>query len=507
LAGSADDLFNNGMREILYADVGAYPLYVHCFGDILNRRLCVELENKGLLDESKEGPTGAGGTPSWFKIRHYLKSVLKKKPNVKGFDVLFLSRYRPIDIDGADGFKTDYLFTSVINEVSKSHPSPRIALVSVGGHGNLYTDGRVANFSLFEFLSPGLLLKSVVRSVLLRFRYRRIAKRLSTVQKKMFDGSFSLSSLLFYHLLDFCLSKTINSLKPKVVVANDDVLTFKPSTDRDFQLVVLQSALVTEQNERHRSLLFSSFLEDKLLSDYFCASGPQSESLKRKFPKDTKHLVVTGQPRFDKVAKADRIFDKDEICRKFGLAVSGKILFWATETHALPLKENRENIDAVYHALQSLQNVQLVVKLHPAEDQEAPLYRQNRSYTPLIVGGSKDLSELLFVCDLMITKSSTAAIEAAIMNKPIIVLNLSGEPDIMPYVEKGVALGAYRKGDLLRTIKDALHNMKVCEKLAMARDRFVYDYAYVQDGKASERVADLVVGLMKESHGKIITTR
>jgi len=29
----------------------------------------------------------------------------------------------------------------------------------------------------------------------------------------------------------------------------------------------------------------------------------------------------------------------------------------------------------------------------------------------------------------------------------------------------------------------------------------------VQDGKASERVADLVVGLMKESHGKIITTR
>jgi predicted glycosyltransferase len=486
------------MREFLQTNVGAYPLYTHCFGDILNRRLCAKLESDDLFAESKEAPIGAGGTPSAGKIRHYMKSILKK-PNAEECDMLLLSRYRPINIGGADGFKADYLFDSVIDEVHKAHPHPRMALVCIGGHGDVYTDWRVANFSLFEFLSLRILLKSVIRSVLLRLRYKRIARRLSIVQKKMFDSSFSFSSLLFYHLLDFCLSRTISSLKPKVVVANDDILIFKPSTNHHFQLIVLQSALITEQIERHKNLLFSSFLEDRLLSDYFCVSGSLAESLKRKYLKDTRNLVMTGQPRFDNLVKADKLFDKDEICKRLGLIGDRRILVWATETHSLPLKENRENVEAVCAAVKSLENVGLVVKLHPAEDQDAPLYKENPSCTLVIVKGSENISESLFVCDAMITKSSTAAIEAAILNKPIIVLNLSGEPDIMPYVKEGVALGVYKKQDLVPAIKQALYDEKTREKLAKVREKFVYEYAYVQDGKASERVAEIVTRAVKGS--------
>jgi CDP-glycerol glycerophosphotransferase (TagB/SpsB family) len=342
----------------------------------------------------------------------------------------------------------------------------------------------------------------LVRSTLLRFRYRRTAKRLSIVQKKMFDRSLSLSSLLFYHLLDFCLSKTISSLKPKVIVANDDVLTLKPQTNHHFQLVVLQSALIAEQNEKHKSLLFSSFFEDRLLSDYFCVSGSLSESLKRRFLKDTRNLVVTGQPRFDSLAKADKSFDKDEICRKHGLTGDRKILVWATETHSLPLEENRENVAAICAAVRSLENVELIVKLHPAEDQDALLYREDRHCSPIIVSGSENISESLFVCDAMITKSSTAAIEAAILGKPIIVLNLSREPDIMPYVEEGVALGVYKKEDLVPAITQILYDRETRTKLALARKRFVSDYAYVQDGKASERVANLILHLIERSMNK-----
>lgn len=497
----SDDLFSNGMREFLQTNVGAYPLYVHCFSDILNRRSLVKSENKSLLDQGKEGTEAAGGGPGAGKIRYYLKSMLKKKLHVKGFDVLFLSRYRPIDVDEPESFNTDYLFNSVIKEVGKSSLHLSMALVCIGGHGKPYTDKRVCNFSLFEFLSPGLLLKCVARSGQLRFRYMRLAKRLSITTRKTFDRSLSLSSILFYYLLDSCLSKAIIDLKPRVVAANDDVLAFKPSIRHDFHLVVLQSALIAEQSERHKSQLFSSFLEDKLLSDYFCVSGPQSESLKRKFLKDTRNLVVTGQPRFDRLVKAGRASDKDEIRRKLGLSVNGKILLWATETHSLPLKENREIIGAVYHAVQSLQNVQLVVKLHPAEDQDAPLYKESHC-NPIIVKGGENISESLYVCDAMITKSSTSAIEAAILGKPIIVLNLSEEPDVMPYVEQGVALGVYKKEDLPPTIKQALYDEKIRENLARQRKKFVYEYAYVQDGKASERVANLVLRLIEESRQK-----
>jgi len=180
------------------------------------------------------------------------------------------------------------------------------------------------------------------------------------------------------------------------------------------------------------------------------------------------------------------------------LAANKETLLWATDTRESSPEENTKSISVVYNAAKSL-NVQLIVKLHPAEDQHAPLYKQNRSYVPLVVKGNKGISELLYVCDAMITKSSTTAIEAAILDKPIIVLNLSGKPDVMSYVQKGVALGVYKEGDFAKAVEDALYNSEVRQELAKTRGKFVYDYAYIQDGKASERVANLITEVIEDS--------
>ena len=48
----------------------------------------------------------------------------------------------------------------------------------------------------------------------------------------------------------------------------------------------------------------------------------------------------------------------------------------------------------------------------------------------------------------MLTKDSTTAMEAIALNKPVIVLNLGGEPDVVDYVEHCVALGVYKEEDL-----------------------------------------------------------
>lgn len=500
-----DDLFGNGMREILESRVGVFPLFVYCFNDILTKRLYSGLVNDRRSDRGSEQLGGMHRNSIMHqikrvsKIRPYLKNFLKSNPNVEKADVMFISRYRPVNINDRQRLKTDYLFNPVVKEVYKSPLRPKMAIVALWGQGRRYTDDRVSNFNLFDFLSLRSLFKSMFRSISLYFKYRKIVSRLSNAQKKMFSEFFSLPSLLFCHLLDFCLDKTIQNLKPKVIVANNEALPFKPYTTHESKLIVLQSALIAEQGERHRNLLFSSFLEDRLLSDYFCVSGSQSESLKQRFLKDTKRIVLTGQPRFDNLAKADELFDRNEIRRKFGLAADRKTLLWTTETHALSLEENKENISTVYDAVNSLENVQLVIKLHPAEDQEALLYRQDQSYSPIIVKGNQDVSELLYICDAMITKFSTTAIEAAILNKPIIVLNLSAEPDIMPYVEKGVAIGVYEKGALVSAIKDVIYKEEVRGKLAKGREEFVYEYAYLQDGKASERVANLMIQLIEET--------
>ena len=493
-----NDLFSNGMKEILQSRIGLYPVYVFCFNDILNKGLLIRLENGSLFSRS---PAASGSivNPRLRKIRPYLINLLRRRSAVQKTDMMFVSRFRPMGaVDEAKTVRTDYLFDPVINEICKKPSSLRMALVCVGGQGKHYTDDRVKNYSLFDFLSLGLLLKSLFGSGLLYLRYRRLAKKLSNTQKKIFGGFFTLPSLLFSHRLDFCLDRAIRDLDPKVIVANDDVLVFKPLKHIDRKLIVLQSASVREQAERHRFLLFSGFLDGSLLSDCFCASGSQSMSLKERFLKDARRIVVTGQPRFDILARASEFFDKDEICKKFGLTTSKKILLWATDS-GLPEEESKENISAVYQAASTLENVQLAIKLHPAEDQEAPLYKQNHSYAPIIIKGNQPISQLLYVCDVMITKASTTINEAAILNKPIIVLNLSGESDAMLYVEKGIALGVCKKEDLVSAIKDALYRGKISEKLAAGREKFVYEFAYVQDGKASERVANLITEVIGDS--------
>lgn len=486
-----DGLFNNGMKTILQERLVSYPLYVYCFFDILNGDLLVKLDsgntdNAGQVQYVNQSPRAG-------KIRPYLRRLLKGKPNVEHTDILFVSRYRPATIDAAQSIRTDYLFHSIINEIFNSPSCPRMALICVGGEGEHYTDEKVDNFGLFDFLSPEIVLKTIFQSVRLYFKYRRIEKKLSRIQKKVFSGFFSLRSLLFCCLFDSCLGKALQYLKPKVLVANDDILIFKPHVSLDSGLIVVQSASITEYSEKNKQTLFSSFLDNAMLSDYFCVSGFRHESLKRRFLRDSRKIVVTGQPRFDRLVNAERFYDEDEIHTELRLIKGKRVLLWTTDTHSLTSEENNENIFAMYQAVNLLKNTQLVIKLHPGEDQQATLYRNDHSYVPIIAKGDQDLYKLLFVCDLMITKSSTSAVEAAIMDKPIIILNLSGTPDIVPYVENGIALGVYRKKDLAPTIEGVLSNAEVREKLARERKKFVNEYSYVQDGRASERVARLIM--------------
>lgn len=211
------------------------------------------------------------------------------------------------------------------------------------------------------------------------------------------------------------------------------------------------------------------------------------------YPPDS--VVVTGSSRYDILNHADKIYDKNKIFEELGLDTNKKMVLWTTQTHGLPLEENIQNISAVYSTIKSLEGVQLVIKLHPGEDQKAILYKKNKSAKPVIVDGGADIYALLYVCDLMVTRHSTTATEAVALNKPVIILNLSGEPDPMGYVKEGVALGVYEGKDLKPATEKLL---KDDADLAKNREKYIQKYLYKIDGKATERVVGLIKKMMKE---------
>ena len=205
------------------------------------------------------------------------------------------------------------------------------------------------------------------------------------------------------------------------------------------------------------------------------------------YPKNS--VVVTGNQRYDPLVDIKRTFDKKQICSELRLDSDKKIIVLGTEVFTPKYAEILFKI--VCDAVKKLDKVQFVVKVHP---EESPKYYENLikiNNTKAIVI-KYDIFKILHICDLLLIERSTIGLEAAIFEKPIIAVNLTGNSDQVDYVEKGIALGVYNEKDLLPSIKSALFDKKTKNKLAKNRKKYVYDHCYKIDGKSSERIAELV---------------
>lgn len=218
-------------------------------------------------------------------------------------------------------------------------------------------------------------------------------------------------------------------------------------------------------------------------------------------------VVVTGQPRYDVLAKAGEVFDRKKIFSRLNLDPGKKLIVWMTVSHGFTPQGNERNINAVYKAMKSLTDVQLVIKLHPSENQKALLYKKDKSFKPTILGGWGTLTfELLYASDIVITHYCSTAIEALMLDKPVIVIAFGGRPIRVPYVESGAAIGIYEENALASAIEGILHDEEARQRLAEAREKFVSEGNYRPDGRASQRIADLIMQMVEESKtGKVVS--
>lgn len=205
------------------------------------------------------------------------------------------------------------------------------------------------------------------------------------------------------------------------------------------------------------------------------------------------NICVTGQPRYDLITSINKLYSKDEFFVKHGINIRSKIILWTTQCHGFTMEENLANFETVFSAVSELTDVTLVVKQHPREDDKYTKiiknYFSKYGIKVLLLPKKSDTYEQLFVCDLLITKTSTTAMEAVILNKPVIILNLSGEADSVDYVKEGVALGVYEQSQLKTTIEKLLNDDNL---LKNNRHQFVFKYLYKVDGKSTERIVSLI---------------
>jgi len=198
-------------------------------------------------------------------------------------------------------------------------------------------------------------------------------------------------------------------------------------------------------------------------------------------------ITITGAPQFDDLTIRNISLNKN-IIKKLGINPYKKLIFLTTQ----PVSDMKEITTAVCKAVKSIPETQLVMKLHPSE-YFMNIYKKiakKEGVNAIIT--KKYLYPILNACDLLITPHSTTAMEAMILGRPVITINLTGKPDIMPYAESGAAIGVYRPEDIKPAIKSVLEDKDLREKLAKKAKQFIYDQCYKMDGKASERILNLI---------------
>jgi len=207
-------------------------------------------------------------------------------------------------------------------------------------------------------------------------------------------------------------------------------------------------------------------------------------------------IVVTGNPKFDLVYHSKDNNCKNTVCEKWNIPAHKEIVLLLTsyfvENNTWSLEQRERFVIAISNAVEALPNAQLIIKLHPPHENEkdySKIIKKISSHA--IVCKHFPISMLLNACDLAITVSSTAALEAMAIGKPVIIANLFH--DKAPYFYKNSgALFIETESEILPALKKGLYDFHERKKIVESTDKFVYKQAYLQDGRASERIASII---------------
>jgi glycosyltransferase involved in cell wall biosynthesis len=228
----------------------------------------------------------------------------------------------------------------------------------------------------------------------------------------------------------------------------------------------------------------------RLISDMAAVNSEQAKAVFEKRRVPSERIVVTGMAHFDETFNLAHAAHNAK-------SSDGKLVFFATEN--LPLNQTFSMIDPVAQFVLATPEVRMLIRPHPREDPDNYLEHVRKLGSDRVaLDTGTPLLELLGIAAVCVTGFSNVAVEAMIMGRPVVCLNLSGKPSKLGYVESGAALGVQDSKDTALALKKALYDQETRAALAKGRDAFLKRNFYSTDGKASFRIASLIEKLAKK---------
>jgi hypothetical protein len=160
------------------------------------------------------------------------------------------------------------------------------------------------------------------------------------------------------------------------------------------------------------------------------------------------------------------------------------------------IRETHQSIGSAFpglvRAVEALPGVRCIVKPHPAEppDAYARVVRELAASRVTVLGPGADLTALLHAADALVTVESLSAVEALVLGRPVLVLNMP--TNLSELVAGGAALGVAEGEDPAPALRAVLLDAGTRRRLAEAREGYLSRVAAGVDGNATARIHALI---------------
>jgi UDP-N-acetylglucosamine:LPS N-acetylglucosamine transferase len=234
-------------------------------------------------------------------------------------------------------------------------------------------------------------------------------------------------------------------------------------------------------------------------ADCFAAWGDFTKEFLVKNGVEPERIVVTGGPIFDKTVSLKP--DKEKIYTELGIGPeSKKIIVFTTQGPGAGFRPSAEEIESgtieTIKAASQYPDVLLLFQVHPQQTvEDIQKVAEKAGHSSARVIKYHDTESLMAVSDGVITFFSTTAIDALVLGKPLLLVNLTDDRDFHPFAPMDAAFGAYTKEEIIPAFKKLIESP---EELKDGRDKAVPYVVYKTDGKSLDRVLNLIEGFLKE---------
>ena len=203
--------------------------------------------------------------------------------------------------------------------------------------------------------------------------------------------------------------------------------------------------------------------------------------------------MVTGSPRLDQLQETARGWDAGAFRARLAVSATEPLVVIASRFRGIRRTHQAIGgaLAGLLRALETL-GVNSLIKPHPAEGDGdyIRVLGETGAKRARVLPASTELLPLLHAADALVTVESLAAVEAIVLDRPVVVL--SAPTNLRALVEAGVALAVPVGEDPTDALRRALFDADTREALRVAREAYRPQVAFGTDGAATARIVALL---------------